>query len=103
MWPSKEVGRSNTRFNRSPNSAGFNALTFLGGRKQEDADDRSDLRRKILKAGATATVMAAVPRAFAQQTGQGGVAMSFYEKGPVRIRYQEVGSGFPLLLIAVGD
>ena len=28
--------------------------------------------------------------------------MSFYEKGPVRIRYQEAGSGFPLLLIAGG-
>ena len=23
--------------------------------------------------------------------------MFFYEKGPVRIRYQEAGSGFPLL------
>ena len=60
------------------------------------------IRRKILKAGAVATVMAAAPRAFAQQTGQGGVAMSFYEKGPVRIRYQDAGSGFPLLLIAGG-
>ena len=28
--------------------------------------------------------------------------MSFYEKGPVRIHYQEAGSGFPLLLIAGG-
>jgi pimeloyl-ACP methyl ester carboxylesterase len=28
--------------------------------------------------------------------------MSFYEKGPVRIHYEEVGSGFPLLLIAGG-
>ena len=60
------------------------------------------IRRKILKAGAAATVMAAAPRAFAQQTGQGGAAMSFYEKGPVRIRYEEAGSGFPLLLIAGG-
>ena len=39
------------------------------------------IRRKILKAGAVATVMAAAPRAFAQQTGQGGAAMSFYRKG----------------------
>jgi pimeloyl-ACP methyl ester carboxylesterase len=46
--------------------------------------------------------MAAAPLAFAQQTGQGGAAMSFYEKGPVRIRYEEAGSGFPLLLIAGG-
>src|SRR5437660_10118606 len=59
------------------------------------------IRRKILKAGAAATVMAAAPRAFAQQTGK-GAAMSFYEKGSVRIRYQEAGSGFPLLLIAGG-
>ena len=40
------------------------------------------IRRKILKAGAAATVMAAAPRVFAQQTGQGAAAMSFYEKGP---------------------
>src|SRR5438874_9032022 len=60
------------------------------------------IRRKILKTGAAATVVAAAPRVLAQQTGQGGAAMSFYEKGPVRIHYQEVGSGFPLLLIAGG-
>ena len=28
--------------------------------------------------------------------------MSFYEKGAVRIRYEETGSGLPLLLIAGG-
>ena len=60
------------------------------------------IRRKILKAGVAATVMVAAPRALPLQTGQGGAAMSFYEKGPVRIRYQETGSGFPLLLIAGG-
>jgi pimeloyl-ACP methyl ester carboxylesterase len=60
------------------------------------------IRRKILKTGAAATAMAAAPRAFAQQTGKGGAAMSFYEKGPVRIHYEEAGSGFPLLLIAGG-
>src|SRR5207244_1430754 len=53
-------------------------------------------------AGAAATVMAGAPRVFAQQTGQGGAAVSFYEKGSVRIRYEEAGSGFPLLLIAGG-
>jgi pimeloyl-ACP methyl ester carboxylesterase len=60
------------------------------------------IRRKILKTGAAATAMAAAPRAFAQQTGQRGAAMSFYEKGPVRIHYEEHGSGTPLLLIAGG-
>src|SRR6202790_3692862 len=59
-------------------------------------------RRNILATGAAATAMAAAPRLFAQQTGQGGTAMSFYQKGPVRIRYEEHGSGFPLLLIAGG-
>ena len=29
--------------------------------------------------------------------------MSFYQKGAVRIHYEEAGSGFPLLLIAAGD
>jgi pimeloyl-ACP methyl ester carboxylesterase len=46
--------------------------------------------------------MAAGRRLFGQQTGQGGTAMSFYEKGPVRIQYEEAGSGFPLLLIPGG-
>jgi pimeloyl-ACP methyl ester carboxylesterase len=59
------------------------------------------IRRKMLATGAAATAMAAAPQVFAQQTGQGGAA-KFYEKGPVRIRYEEAGSGFPLLLIAGG-
>src|SRR5437773_1102015 len=60
------------------------------------------IRRKILQTGAAATAMTAAPRVFAQQTGPGAAAMSFYEKGPVRIHYEEAGSGFPLLLIAGG-
>ncbi|HYR88898.1 MAG TPA: twin-arginine translocation signal domain-containing protein, partial [Terriglobia bacterium] len=59
-------------------------------------------RRKILKTGAAVTAMAAAPRVFGEQRGQGGGATSFYEKGRVRIHYQEVGSGFPLLIIAGG-
>src|SRR6266852_8669783 len=56
------------------------------------------VRRNILATGATATAVAAAPHVFAQQ----GAAMSFYEKGAVRIHYEEAGSGFPLLLIAGG-
>src|SRR3981081_4128126 len=59
------------------------------------------IRRNILATGAAATV-AAASRAFAQQAGPGGAAMSFYEKGAVRIHYAEAGSGFPLLIIAGG-
>jgi len=59
-------------------------------------------RRTILATGAAATAMAVAPRAFAQQAGQEGTGARFYEKGSVRIRYQEAGSGFPLLLIAGG-
>jgi pimeloyl-ACP methyl ester carboxylesterase len=56
-------------------------------------------RRKIVATGAAATAMAAAPQVFAaQQAGQ----TSFYEKGPVRIRYEVAGSGFPLLMIAGG-
>jgi pimeloyl-ACP methyl ester carboxylesterase len=60
------------------------------------------IRRKMLKTGAAVTAMAAAPGVFSAQTRQGGTAMSFYEKGPVRIHYEEVGSGFPLLIIAGG-
>ena len=60
------------------------------------------IRRTILRTGAAATAIAAAPRAFAQQAGQGGTAMSVFEKGGVRIHFEEAGSGFPLLLIAGG-
>jgi pimeloyl-ACP methyl ester carboxylesterase len=53
------------------------------------------IRRTIIATGAAAAASAAAPQVFAQQTAQG--AFKFYEKGNVRIRYQEVGSGFPLL------
>ena len=58
-------------------------------------------RRNILATGAAATAMAAAQRVFAQKAGKGG-ADKFYEKGAVRIHYEEAGSGFPLLLIPGG-
>ena len=60
------------------------------------------IRRTILATGAAATAVAAAPRVFAQQTGQDAAAVSFYEKGAVRIHFEEAGFGFPLLLIAGG-
>ena len=59
------------------------------------------IRRDILTTGAIAAVAAAAPQVFAQQTDPGG-PFKFYEKGSVRIRYQDVGSGFPLLVIPGG-
>src|SRR4029079_15162088 len=66
-----------------------------------DANMDDPTRRNLLKAGAAAAAMAAVTRVFAQQAGNGGSG-KFYEKGPVRIRYEEAGSGFPLLLLPGG-
>ena len=60
------------------------------------------IRRKLLKASAAATAMAAATRAFAQQPKPADAGMRFFEQGNVRIRYQEWGSGFPLLLISGG-
>src|SRR5688572_25284225 len=60
------------------------------------------IRRKMLKTSAAATVIATTPRVLAQQADQGSATASFYEKGPVRIHYQQTGPGFPLLLIAKG-
>ena len=56
-------------------------------------------RRAILSAGVAAAAAAAVPGLFAQQTRTGG---KFYERGPVRIYYEEAGAGFPLLLLPGG-
>src|ERR1700693_273648 len=58
-------------------------------------------RRTILAAGAAAAATAALPRAFAQQAINGG-AGRFYEKGSVRIYYEEAGAGFPLMLLPGG-
>src|SRR6202140_881898 len=61
----------------------------------------SSTRRTILAAGAAAAATAAVPRVFAQQAGKGGTG-KFYEKGSVRIYYEEAGAGFPLMLLPGG-
>jgi pimeloyl-ACP methyl ester carboxylesterase len=58
-------------------------------------------RRTILKAGAAAAATAALPNAFARQMTRAGTG-KFYEKGAVRIYYEEAGSGFPLLLLPGG-
>jgi pimeloyl-ACP methyl ester carboxylesterase len=55
------------------------------------------IRRILLKTGAAVTAMAAAPRMFAQ-----GTTARVYERGAVRISYEEAGSGFPLLLIPGG-
>src|SRR5262245_33058431 len=58
-------------------------------------------RRDLLTTGAAAVAAAAAPRTFAQ-TGKGEPAKPFYEKGNVRIHYEDAGKGFPLLLIPGG-
>src|SRR5262245_36027457 len=59
------------------------------------------VRRKLLKTGAAAAAMAATPPVLAQQSGSGERAR-VYQRGNVRVHYEETGSGFPLLLIAGG-
>jgi hypothetical protein len=58
-------------------------------RKEDPIMD--EIRRTILKTGAAAATVAAAPQVFAQQTGQ--ATTKFYERGAVRIAYQEAGSG----------
>ena len=61
-------------------------------------------RRTILATGAAVAAATTAARAFAQappaaapQALPAGLKVGFYEKGDVRIRYAEIGSGFPLL------
>jgi pimeloyl-ACP methyl ester carboxylesterase len=51
--------------------------------------------------GAVAAMTATAPQVFAQQTDPEG-AFKFYKKGNVRNRYQDVGSGFPMLVTPGG-
>jgi hypothetical protein len=58
----------------------------------EDAEDRSGSRgRRLLPAHCSRS-----------RFQQGAAAGKFYERGPVRIYYEEAGSGFPLLLLPPG-
>jgi pimeloyl-ACP methyl ester carboxylesterase len=57
-------------------------------------------RRTILAAGAAVAATTAVPRVFAQQPSN--KTGKFYERGSVRIYYEEAGSGFPLMLLPGG-
>jgi pimeloyl-ACP methyl ester carboxylesterase len=54
------------------------------------------IRRDILAAGAAVAVATAAPQVLAEPKGP-DIPFKFYEKGDVRIRYQDVGTGFPLL------
>src|SRR5476649_708697 len=61
-------------------------------------------RRTVLATGVAAAAATAAPQVFAQapqaptpQIMPAGAKFGFYEKGNVRIRYAEIGSGFPLL------
>src|SRR5215813_3045979 len=61
-------------------------------------------RRTVLTTGAAAAAATTAQRVFAQapqaavpQGLPAGLKIGFYEKGNVRIRYAEIGSGFPLL------
>ncbi len=58
-------------------------------------------RRDVLAAGAAVAAVAAAPKAAAQQTALPGTT-KFYQRGNVKIAYQEVGTGFPLLVIPGG-
>src|SRR5262245_223546 len=61
-------------------------------------------RRTVLTTGAAAAATAAAPQVFAQapqtsapQGAPAGAKTGYYERGNVRIRYTEIGTGFPLL------
>jgi pimeloyl-ACP methyl ester carboxylesterase len=66
-------------------------------------------RPNVLASGAAAAAESVVSQVFAQARPTGafpglpdGANVNFYEKGNVRIRYAEIGSGFPLLAIPGG-
>ena len=66
-------------------------------------------RRTVPATGAAAAAASAAPQVFAQAQPAGairglpaGAKFGSYEKGDVRIRYAEIGSGFPLLAMPGG-
>lgn len=59
-------------------------------------------RRRLLTNTIAATAVAVTGRAFPKTPQQTPGGDQFFERGPVRIHYKEVGSGFPLLVIPGG-
>jgi pimeloyl-ACP methyl ester carboxylesterase len=60
------------------------------------------IRRKMITTGAAATAMAAATPGALAQSRPAAVTSKFYERGKVRIHFEEQGKGFPLMLIAGG-
>jgi pimeloyl-ACP methyl ester carboxylesterase len=61
-------------------------------------------RRTVLTTGVAAAAATTAPQVFAQAPQSGtaqslpaGAKVGFYEKGAVRVRYAEIGTGYPLL------
>lgn len=61
-----------------------------------------ETRRKILKTGAMAAAVAVLRPVLTEQNRERAADGKFYERGAVRIYYEEAGSGFPLLLLPGG-
>jgi pimeloyl-ACP methyl ester carboxylesterase len=59
------------------------------------------IRRKMITTGAAATAMAATSSGALAQSRPAATS-TFYERGKVRIHFEEQGKGFPLMLIAGG-
>jgi pimeloyl-ACP methyl ester carboxylesterase len=59
-------------------------------------------RRTILATGVAAAAATGATRLLAHEAAQQGAAMGVFEKGTVRIHFEEAGSGFPLLVIPGG-
>jgi pimeloyl-ACP methyl ester carboxylesterase len=59
-------------------------------------------RRRLLTNAMAATAVAVTGRALPETPQQSPGSDQFFERGPVRIHYKEVGSGFPLLVIPGG-
>jgi pimeloyl-ACP methyl ester carboxylesterase len=66
-------------------------------------------RRTVLASGAAAAATSVVPQVFAEAQPAAavpglpdGAKVGFYERGNVRIRYAEIGAGFPLLAVPGG-
>src|SRR5258708_34993636 len=93
---------------RAPERRTLSRTTWRSGESGFSNGRNAMLSRRTFVSLAAATA-AAPGLASAQPTpregapsGQRELVTSFYEKGGVRIRYQEVGSGFPLLVTPGG-
>src|SRR6266851_8439076 len=100
-WASSHCHTGEGRYPRQPWIPAFGGMTTKSGSGVEQRRNfGSTLESKSVRGACVTARRLAEMRT--SHCAKGETAMPFYQKGDVRIRYEETGTGFPLLVTPGG-